>query len=104
VIIQIGIDKKISIEDAMNFRKFKVACAVPEAQIGSITDADPKVVTFDDAKTAWVSISALKGWPSLKDDKAWQEGLAAMIKAATPHGWVSEEKQAIKAHVEWAQS
>ncbi len=103
MIIQIGTDKKISIEDAMNFKKFKVACAVPESQLGSVADADPSAVTFDDAKTAWVSIAALKSWPSLKDDTAWQEGLAAMIKAATPYGWVSEEKQAIKAHVEWAE-
>lgn len=101
MIIEIRADKTVVIEDAKNFKKFKVACAVPEQQYAAIAGANPSIVSFDDAKTAWVSIAALQGWPSLKNDQAWQDGLAAMIKAATPYGWVSEEKQAIKAHVDW---
>ena len=102
MIIQISAESALSIEDPMNFRKFKVACNAPEARFADIARAVPDAVSFDDAKTAWVSIAALKGWAGLSDDKGWQDGLAAMIKAATPYGWVSEEKQAIKAHVEWA--
>lgn len=101
MIIQITADKSVSIDDPMDFRKFKVTCAVPEQQFAAVAGANPAIVSFDDAKTAWVSIAALKGWAGLEEDKAWQDGLAAMIKAATPHGWISEEKQAIKAHVEW---
>ena len=102
MIIHVAADGSVRIEDAMNFRKFKVSCDAPEAQLAAITAANPKGIAFEDAKTAWVSIAALKTWDGLKDDKAWQDGLAGMIKAAAPHGWVSEEKQAIKAHVEWA--
>lgn len=101
MIIQIAADKTLSLDDAMNFKKFKVACAVPEARFADMAEAASTTVSFDDSKTAWVSIASLQAWEGLKDDKAWQEGLAAMIKAATPYGWISEEKQAIKAHVEW---
>jgi hypothetical protein len=104
MIIRIASSGSVSIEEPANFRKFKVACDVPEARLADIKIRNPRGVSFDDARTAWVSIAALKGWDGLKDDKAWQEGLAAMIKAAAPHGWISEEKQAIKAHVEWAAS
>ncbi len=102
MIIQIAADRSLALEDAMNFKKFKVVCAMPEDRFADAAAAAPGTVSFDDTKTAWVSIAALKSWKGLADDPAWQDGLAAMIKVATPYGWVSEEKQAIKAHVEWA--
>lgn len=102
MIIRVAGNGGVAIEDAMNFRKFKVACDVPDTNLTSIRNAKPAGVEFEDAKTAWVSIAALKSWDGLKDDRAWQDGLAAMIKAAAPHGWISEERQAIKAHIDWA--
>lgn len=101
MIIQIAADNSLAIEDPMNFKKFKVCCATPQSRFADVAGAAPKAIAFDDEKTAWVSIAALRSWAGLADDQAWQDGLAAMIKAATPYGWVSEEKQAIKAHVEW---
>jgi hypothetical protein len=102
MIIRIASDRSLGIEDAMNFKKFKVACDVPATQLADIADANVPAVRFDDVTTAWVSIAALESWTGLSADRAWQDGLAAMIKAATPHGWIDAEKRAIKAHVEWA--
>lgn len=102
MIIRIAADRSIAIEDPMNFRKFKLACDLPATRFADVAGANPAAVSFDDTTTAWVSIAALKSWPTLKDDTGWQDGLAAMIKAAEPHGWISAEKQAIKAHIEWA--
>jgi len=102
LIIRIASDRTVHIEESDNFRKFKVAVDLPESSYAEVAGANPGTISFDDAKTAWVSIEALRGWKGLKDDAAWQNGLSAMIKAAEPHGWISAEKQAIKAHIEWA--
>lgn len=101
MIIRVEADHRLRVEEPTNFRKFKVACDLPEARFAEVAGANPGAVTFDDATTAWVSIAALRDWEGLKDDTSWQNGLSAMIKAAEPHGWISAEKQAIKAHVEW---
>ena len=58
-------------------------------------------VRFDDPATAWVSVAALRNWEGLRDAPAWQEGLTAMIEKARPYGWIAEDGQSIKAHVEW---
>ena len=101
MIIRITSDRSIRLEEPTDFRKFKVACDLPAARHADVADANPDAVRFDDPKTAWVSIAALRAWDGLKDDQAWQDGLSAMIKAAEPHGWISPDKRAIKAHVEW---
>lgn len=103
MIIRITSARRVEVEDARNFKKFKVAIDMPEAKYADAARAMPAgAVRFDDPKTAWVSISALRAFDGLKDDKDWQDGLSAMIKAAEPHGWISSDKSAIKAHVEWA--
>ena len=54
-----------------------------------------------DADTAWISQAALRRWPEVAQDAAWQQALAAMIEKARPHGWIDDARAAIKAHVEW---
>ena len=36
-------------------------------------------------------------------DAAWQGNLGAMMEKAKPHGWIDEQKKAIKAHIEWTE-
>ncbi len=102
MIIRITAERTLQVEDAQNFRKFKVAVDLPDSRYQDAARANPAAVRFDDPKTAWVSIAALRAFDGLKEDQAWQDGLSAMIKAAEPHGWISPDKAAIKAHVEWA--
>ncbi len=101
MIIRIEANHRIRLEVPTNFRTFKVACDAPEARYLDVAGANPSVLKFADAKTAWVSIAALRGWEGLANDQAWQDGLSGMIKAAAPHGWISADQRAIKAHVEW---
>lgn len=54
-----------------------------------------------DADTAWVSEAALRAWPDVAAEAAWQQAFTAMIEKAKPHGWIDEARRAIKAHVEW---
>lgn len=102
MIIRIDSTRGLRLEEPTNFSTFKVSCDLAEASYRDVAGANPDAMTFEDAKTAWVSIAALRAWDGLRGDQAWQDGLGAMIKAATPHGWVSADQRAIKAHVEWA--
>ena len=55
-----------------------------------------------DADTAWIFEDALRRWPDVAHDAAWQQSFSAMMEKARPHGWIDDARQAIKAHVEWA--
>ena len=35
------------------------------------------------------------------NDAAWQQNFSAMIEKARPHGWIDDQRNAIKAHIEW---
>jgi hypothetical protein len=37
------------------------------------------------------------------NDATWQGHLGTMIEKAKPHGWIDEQKTAIKAHIEWTE-
>jgi hypothetical protein len=34
-------------------------------------------------------------------DELWQRNFSAMIEKARPHGWIDDQRKAIKAHIEW---
>jgi len=91
----------VKLEDAGNFRAFKVVVAMPNADLEMVRGALSGVAALPDRDTAWVSERALRAWPQVVHDAAWQEALTAMIAKARPHGWVDDTAKAIKAHVEW---
>jgi len=43
----------------------------------------------------------LRHWPGVERDDAWQQSFSAMIEKARPHGWIDDQRKAIKAHIEW---
>jgi hypothetical protein len=102
MIIRIAENRTVHLEDPENFRAFKVSVAGPATAYAEFAEANPRVLHFDDAATAWVSVEALRNWEGLRDAPAWQDGLSAMIEKARPYGWIAEDGQSIKAHVEWS--
>jgi predicted transcriptional regulator len=91
----------VKLEDASNFRAFKVVVAVPGADLETVRAALADIAVLPDRDTAWVSEQALRAWPEVANDTAWQDALTAMIAKARPHGWVDDASKSIKAHVEW---
>ena len=57
-----------------------------------------------DQATAWIFEQALRQRPEVAQDATWQRNLGAMMEKAKPHGWIDEQKKAIKAHIEWVAS
>ena len=52
-------------------------------------------------ETAWIFQAALRQWPGLEQDTGWQQNFSAMIEKARPHGWIDDQRNAIKAPIEW---
>jgi hypothetical protein len=95
--IHVSRDLKISLEDAQDFKRFKLVIDAARDE-GKLKAALAPVATLSDDGHAWVKEAWLRG----HDGSApWQEGLTAMIGVAKKYGWVDEQAKAIRAHIEW---
>jgi hypothetical protein len=99
--VKVTADRRVVLEDRDNFRAFKLVVEGRRDDIDAIRRALDGTAELADADTAWISEAALRRWPDVAQDLAWQQSLGAMIEKAKPHGWIDEQRQAIKAHVEW---
>ena len=89
----------VTLEDRDNFRAFKIV--VEGDNLDTARRALTDLALLPDRDTAWVSEKALRRRSEVAQDAAWQQSLGTMIEKAKPHGWIDEERGAIKAHVEW---
>jgi hypothetical protein len=99
--IMLTADLRILLEDRDNFRAFKLVIEGRPEDLAAARTALAGTAELPDAKTAWVSEKALRQWPEVAQDTEWQAALTGMIDMARPHGWIDEQRNAIKAHVEW---
>ena len=93
---------ELSFEDLSNFRTFKLVVEGGRDRLDAVRKATAGKAELPDPETAWISQEALRQWPGVARDAAWQENFSAMIEKARPHGWINDERKAIKAHIEWA--
>ncbi len=91
----------LQLQDRDNFRAFKLVIEGEQAQLDAVRNALTGKAEFADAGTAWIFEDALRRWPGLENDAAWQQSFSAMIEKARSHGWIDDQRKAIKAHVEW---
>jgi hypothetical protein len=99
--LKVLVDRRVTLEERDNFRSFKVVIEGDPAKLDSPRRALTGTAELPDRDTAWVYEAALRRWPEVAQDVGWQQSLGAMIEKARPHGWIDEQRQAIKAHVEW---
>jgi hypothetical protein len=91
----------LAFEDRDNFRAFKLVVENDRAALDTVRRALTGKAELPDAETAWIFQDALRHWPDVENDANWQEKFSAMIEKARPHGWIDDERKAIKAHIEW---
>ena len=94
--VQVAANGEISLQDAENFRAFKLVVACDAAKLPAAIDG---VAVLDDGH-AWIAPAALLQLHGA--DAAWEQSLAAMIEKARPHGWIHPATGAIRAHIEQA--
>jgi len=90
----------LELVDRDNFRAFKLVIEGEQSQLGAIRSAVAGKAELADAGIAWILEDALRHWPGVEHDAAWQRNLSAMIEKARPHGWIDDQRKAIRAHVE----
>ena len=91
----------LQFEDRDNFRAFKLVAEGDGSQLDDVRHALAGKAELPDAETAWIFMDALRQWPDVERNAAWQRNFSAMIEKARPHGWIDDSRKAIKAHVEW---
>jgi hypothetical protein len=101
VFLKISAGGDLQLEDRHNFRAFKLVVEDDRARLDNVRRAVAGKAELPDAGTAGMFEDALRHWPGLENDAAWQQNFSAMIEKARPHGWIDEARKAIKAHVEW---
>jgi hypothetical protein len=91
----------LQFEDRDNFRAFKLVVEGRRDQLDQVRHAVAGKAELPDADTAWIFEDALRRWPGVEHNAAWQQNLSTMIEKARPHGWIDDQRKAIKAHIEW---
>jgi len=91
----------LQFDDRDNFRAFKLVIEGRRDRLDDVRRALAGTAELPGADAAWIFADALRRWPGVEHDAAWQQNFAAMIDKVRPHGWIDDERKAIKAHVEW---
>lgn len=99
--LKISVGGEPQFEDRHNFRAFKLVVQGDRSRLDDVRRAVAGKAELTDADTAWIFEEALRRWPDLEHDAAWQQNFSAMIEKARPHGWIDDQRKAIKAHIEW---
>ncbi len=96
--VKLAADGQVTLEERDNFRAFKLVVEGDQAKLDSARSNLSGVADVPDTGTAWIFESWLR---SVGADETWQQSLSTMIEKAKPHGWIDEQRKAIKAHIEW---
>jgi hypothetical protein len=99
--VKVAADQRLVLEDRDNFRAFKVVIEGRPEGLDAARRALQGTAELVDTETAWVTEAALRRWPDVAQDAIWQQSLGVMIEKARPHGWIDDDRKAIKAHIEW---
>jgi hypothetical protein len=92
---------EVQFEDRQNFRAFKLVVEGDRSRLDEVRRALAGKTELPDAETAWIYQAALRHWPGIEHDAIWQQNFSTMIEKARPHGWIDDQRNAIKAHIEW---
>jgi hypothetical protein len=99
--LKLSAGDELQFEDRQNFRAFKLVVEGDRSRLDAVRSALAGKAELSDAETAWIDQATLRQWPGVAVDEAWQQSFSAMIEKARPHGWIDDQRKAIKAHIEW---
>jgi hypothetical protein len=100
--VKVSADSQVSLEDRDNFRAFKLVIEGGKQKLDSALKALSGTAELLNSTHVWIFEQELRKHPTVASDAAWQQNLGAMIEKARSHGWIDDQKKAIKAHIEWA--
>ena len=101
MIIRLSPDTTPHLDDADNFRAFKIV-APQSMDRAALTRALGTLGRLADDDHAWIDEAALRQLANRPGDKTWHDSATAMIGYARKAGFIDEATGAIRAHIEWA--
>jgi len=101
--VKLAADGSVTLEDRDNFRAFKLVVEGGPNRLEQARRALANTAELPNEKDAWIFEQALRQRPEVAGDATWQANLGTMMEKAKPHGWIDEQKKAIKAHIEWTE-
>ncbi|HUZ74709.1 MAG TPA: hypothetical protein VMU87_17120 [Stellaceae bacterium] len=103
MIIHVAANGTVELQDANEFKSFKVAVATSGASTAFIAGALKGIAAVEpDGKTAWVSQQALRQWRGLPQPQEWLAAFDKMVESVRRFGWVRDADQSVRAHIEMA--
>lgn len=100
MIVALAGNGQVTLENPENFRGFHVAAAIPRARWDDAAAAFEAVGMTLDGDHVWVPIAWLAGQGAPFGDP-WRADFDGMIGYARKMGWVDDDADAVRAHVEW---
>ncbi|MAG30974.1 MAG: hypothetical protein CL908_08800 [Deltaproteobacteria bacterium] len=98
MIVHIHTDASITLDDADTFTAFSVSA--PDLHLEQILAAFGPDAKAGEDDHVWIAISRLHALGEAHGGADWREGCDGMIAFATGKGWVDEDRQLVRAHVE----
>ena len=101
MIIRLTADTAPHLDDADNFRAFKIV-APKDMDRAALARALGTLGRLADDDHAWIDEAALRALANRPNDKAWHDSATAMIGYAQRAGFIDADTGAIRAHIERA--
>jgi hypothetical protein len=93
----------IELQDAGNFRAFKIVDRSEKSLVELAAVLDGLATLTPDGAAAWVDASAVPKLLPSAPTAEWQTSFNSMLAAARKSGWVDEATGAVRAHIEKAE-
>jgi hypothetical protein len=98
LIVHVHADSRITLDDPDTFTAFAVRA--PGLGFGEIVAAFGSDAKAGEDGHVWISIARLHDLGSIHGGAEWRPGCDGMLAFATSKGWVDEERQLVRAHIE----
>jgi hypothetical protein len=93
----------IELQDAANFRAFKILDRSGKSLVELAAALEGLATLTADGSTAWVDASAVPKLLAVAPTAEWHASFNAMLSAARKFGWVNEATGRVRAHIERAE-
>lgn len=101
MIITVTEHGELGLSDPEDFRRFEIEVTRVGITAAQVMAALRTLGEVGDDGHVWVGEAALVKLAGRARDTDWLGKLAAMKDKARPHGWVDDDRHAIRAHIKW---
>ncbi len=101
MIIAISTDGVVQLEDAENFKQFKIVVPVALAGGQAVVDKLGALGVLDkDGAHVWVSIAEFLTRFGAERPADWHQNFNRMVESVAKHGYVDADRTAVRSHIE----